>query len=320
MVALKDGRLLLCYTRGVYEPNTKNGGPEIVGRYSSDKGRTWGEERVVISTPRPQGPYYYSCPSLLRLGNGDLLLSYIYDCKSEPWYGHTYCRRSTDDGQTWGDQLILTPYPGTAHVHNDKLVQLSSGRIVAAAATFLKPDPSAHRGVVALAFYSDDGGIRWNASENVVNALPVEAQEPAIVELKDKRLMMLCRTYNGFVLRAYSSDKGVTWSKGEPVPELTLPANSSALNVDRIPQTGDLILLRCSGGEGGRRTPFVSAISRDEGKTWEKDRVIQGDPADDYGYPSLTFVDSLALISYHQRDGVHVARISIDWFYQGPSE
>lgn len=29
----------------------------------------------------------------------------------------------------------------------------------------------------------------------------------------------------------------------------------------------------------------------------------------------MTFVDDMALISYHQRDGLHVARIGIDWLY-----
>lgn len=317
MVELKDGRLLLSYTRGVYDKITEDSGPEIVGRYSSDIGKTWGEEFILIPKPRPLGDHLYAHPSFLRLDNGDLMVCYIYDRQSEPWYGHTYYRRSADDGQTWGDQLILTPYSDHVHVHNDKLIKLSSGRIVAAAALLLEPHPGGHSGVGSMAFFSDDGGNRWHPSENVVNELPIEAQEPAIVELKDKRLMMLCRTYNGSVLRAYSADQGRTWSKGELVPELKLPANSSALNVDRIPSTGDLILLRCSGGEGGRRTPFVSTISRDDGKTWEKDRIIQGDPEDDYGYASLTFVKDLALISYHQRDGIHVARIGLDWFYRG---
>ena len=127
--------------------------------------------------------------------------------------------------------------------------------------------------------------------------------------------MMLCRTYHGFVVRAYSHDEGTTWTKGEPVRELKLSPNSSALNVKRIPSTEDLLLLRTSGGQDRRRNPFVSAISQDEGKTWIQQRVIRGDPNDDYGYPSLLFLDDLAIISYHQEDGLHVARIAIDWFY-----
>ena len=149
--------------------------------------------------------------------------------------------------------------------------------------------------------------------------LPIEAQEPHVVELKDGRLMMLMRSYSNYVGRAYSTDQGGTWSKGEQVRALHLPPHStSALNVKRIPSTGDLLLLRCAGGPAGPqrwRTPFVSVISKDESKTWTHERVMMGDPENDYGYPSLTFVDDLAVISYHQRDGLHVLRIGIDWFY-----
>ena len=315
MLVKRDGRLLLSYVREVYEPVEEDSGPELVARYSSDLGKSWGEEFILIPKPRPLSKYFYCHPSFLRVDNGDVLLTYIYCSLSPPWYGHNYYRRSTDDGKTWGDQLILTAVPGKPHVHNDKLIQLSSGRIIAPTALSIAPTPGGHSGVISFAFYSDDRGYMWHKSGNVVNTLPIEAQEPAVVELKDGRLLMMCRTYNRFVLRAYSTDQGVTWSEGEPVHELTLPGNSSALNLDRIPSTGDLLLLRCSGGEGGNRTPFVSVISRDEGETWESERVIQGDPEEDYGYPSLNFVEDIALISYHRRDGIYVARIGIDWFY-----
>lgn len=79
-----------------------------------------------------------------------------------------------------------------------------------------------------------------------------------------------------------------------------------------------MLLLRCSNGpdEPPRlRTPFVSVISKDDGETWENERVMMGDPEDDYGYPSLLFVGDTAIISYHQRDGLHVLRIGVDWFY-----
>ena len=79
--------------------------------------------------------------------------------------------------------------------------------------------------------------------------------------------------------------------------------------------------MRCVDGpkDPRRRTPFVSVISKDDGETWENERVIGGEPDNDYGYPSVTYVEEdgneLAIVSYHQRDGLHVARIGVDWFY-----
>lgn len=312
---LGDGRLLLCYTAMTPEGQSKGA---IAGRYSSDRGKSWEEEFTLLARPKPEGQDYYCHPSLLRLANGHLLFSIIYGSGATPLFGHNYYRRSIDDGATWGDQFIVTPHPGYNIIHNDKFVQLSSGRIIAPIEFELVTSGDDHAGYVSYTVYSDDNGYSWRESANMVNMLPVEAQEPHVVELKDGRLMMLMRTYSGYVARAYSDNRGESWSEGHPVTELTLPPNSSALNIKRIPKTGDLLLLRSSGAgieQPGRRTPFVSILSRDDGNSWENERVIMGDPEDDYGYPSLLFVDDTAIISYHQRDGLHVLRVGIDWFY-----
>lgn len=315
MVQLQDSRLLLTYS-GMNAEGQDTGA--IAARYSSDLGKSWTEESTLIPTPKPSGQGRYCHPSLLRLTNSQLLLSYIYVSGATPLFGHNYYRRSADDGKTWGDQLIVTPETGYHIMHNDKLVQLSSGRIIAPVEYSFATTTDDHAGYVSYTWYSDDNGYSWNKSENVVNMLPVETQEPHVVELKDGRLLMLMRTYSGYVAKSHSTDQGKTWSPGEAVKELPLPPNSSALNIKRIPATGGLLLVRSSQGpkEGPhRRTPFVSVISQDDGASWENERTIQGDPEDDYGYPSLLFVENLALISYHQRNGLHVARISTDWFY-----
>jgi len=315
IIDLKDGRLLIAYTQKLPDGSSSGG---IGARYSNDLGKTWGDEFVLVPAPQPRAKDRYCHPSFLRLADGQLLLSYIYTAGATPLFGHNYYRRSADDGKTWGDQLIVSPRPAYNIMHNDKLVQLSSGRIIAPFEFELVTSGDDHAGYVSYTFYSDDNGYSWIESKNVVNMLPVEAQEPHVVELKDGRIMMLMRTYSGYVARAYSTDRGESWSEGKPVPELALPPNSSALNVKRIPSTGDLLLVRSSGGSSEaprRRTPFVSILSKDDGETWENQRVIAGDPENDYGYPSLLFAGDIALISYHQRDGLHLARIGVDWFY-----
>ncbi|MCC6442965.1 MAG: exo-alpha-sialidase [Armatimonadetes bacterium] len=310
ILPLKDGRLLMCYTdKG------------IIGRYSSDRGKSWGEAFTLVSNPPPPSKRGYYChPSLLRLGNGDILLFYIYGLYppegSRPYYGHNYYKRSSDEGKTWSEQFIATPYPHYTISHNDKPRLLSTGRIIVPVEYKKRwPNSNDHSGYVATAFYSDDAGYTWLASKNDVDMEPHEAQEAHVAELKDGRLMMIFRTYSGFLGRAYSSDKGESWSKGELVKDLKLPANSSAVTADRIPSTGHLLLLRCTGGEGGRRTPFTACVSADEGVTWGHERPIAADPENDYGYQSLLFLDDLAILSYHKRDGLYVARIGIDWFY-----
>jgi sialidase-1 len=305
IIALKDGKLLLCYT--------VNG---IQARTSSDQGRTWGEQFDLAPNPKPPSQKGYYChPSFLRLPNGDLLLSYIYATGDAPYYGHNYYRRSADEGKTWSEQFIMTPAPGYSIMHNDKWTLLSTGRIIAPTEHKARwPAERDHEGYVCRVFYSDDNGYSWWMAKNDVDMEPHEAQEPECVELKDGRLLMTFRTYSGFVGFATSTDKGETWSKGELRQDLPLPS-SGAVTIKRIPTTGDLLLIRATGSKARKRAPLTAMISQDEGQTWTHPRDIGPDPNNDYGYQSVDFLGDVAIISYHALDGLHVARIGVDWFY-----
>ena len=333
---LRDGRLLYAFCE------LPDGRAGIYACSSEDRGKTWSEPQQLLSGPDARfsapGGEWVGIPSFLRRTNGQLMMAYVWSAGRPDPFGHSYYRFSDDEGETWSDPKVLTP--GSEHIcqmHNDKLLRLSGGRILAPAElrvdTGLDND---HRGFVSTAWYSDDDGHTWHRSDNDVDMLKegVESQEPHLVELKDGRVLMLFRTYSGYVGRADSGDHGQTWSRGEIVQELQLPMNSSALHVSRIPATGDLLLVR-STGNGGKeagerprvcnradgnkhyiRTPLTSVISRDEGETWENERVIAGDPYGDFGYPSVLHLDDLALVSYHALDGLHVARIQPGWFYE----
>ena len=311
---LKDGSLLMSYT--------KDG--SIMCVKSSDKGKTWGEPFVLVAKPKPPAKGYFCHPSFLRLKNGEILLSYIYGTHpTTPYFGHNYVRRSADEGKTWTEQFCMTPYPGYVLAHNDRLFALSTGRIVAMAEYKAHyPSSRDHSGYAGIAFFSDDLGHTWQVSKNTVDMMPVEVQEADAVELKDGRVMMFARTYSGFPVRAYSTDKCQTWSKGEPIKELKMPY-AGLPTVRRIPSTGDLLFIWISEKSVDKKNPKIrrrcalsSAISKDEGKTFVHQRNIARDPEDDFGYQCVEFLgDDLALLCYHARDGLHVARIPIDWFY-----
>lgn len=309
IIQLKDGRLLLSYT------HDRIG---VCGRMSADEGGTWSEEFLLVGNPKPPAPGGYFChPSFLRKLDGSLVISYIYVAEGAlPYYGQNYFKVSEDEGESWTEQFILTPYPGYVIMHNAKFLRLASGRLLAPA-EYKKRMPSTedHRGYVVRIFFSDDDGHSWRISRNDVDMNPHEAQEPHVVELRDGRVMTIFRTYSGWLGRAYSADGGETWSAGEMVEDLPLPTVTGAVTVSRIPKTGDLLLIQITGGRDGKRAPLTAKISRDEGETWSKGRDIGADPDDDYGYQSVMFLDDVAIISYHALDGLHVARIGIDWFY-----
>ena len=149
-VQLKDGSLLMCYTHS----------PGIVAKKSTDQGKTWGKTFTLVPSPKPPAKGYYCHPSFLRLKNGHIMLSYIYSTHpTTPYFGHNYYRRSADEGKTWTEQFVMTPHPGYVIVHNDRLLTLSTGRIVAMAEYKAHmPSTSDHSGYVGMSFFSDDGG------------------------------------------------------------------------------------------------------------------------------------------------------------------
>ncbi len=72
-----------------------------------------------------------------------------------------------------------------------------------------------------------------------------------------------------------------TWTPTPGPSNIISPV--SPASIERIPKTGDLILVwnnhqGIDDARRGKRTPFSVAISRDEGKTWEKIRTLEDDP------------------------------------------
>ena len=125
-IQLNDGSILMSYGDG-----------DIMVVKSMDQGRTWGEPSVLVARPKPPAKGRIGAPSFLRLDNGNILLTYYHSTHpATPYYAHNYYRRSSDEGKTWSEQFCYTPYPGYLLVHNDRLHLLSTGRILAVAATW----------------------------------------------------------------------------------------------------------------------------------------------------------------------------------------
>ena len=158
---------------------------------------------------------------------------------------------------------------------------------------------------VAMCFVSDDNGKTWTPSAEI--APPPESgsglQEPGIIELKDGRIMMLCRTDRGCQYRCYSSDGGMTWTAAEPTD---IQSPCSPATFERIPQTGDILMVwndhSADPSLGQKRTPLTVAVSKDEGQTWERAKIIEDDPAGWFCYTALEFVGDRVLLAYCATD------------------
>ncbi len=125
IIALKDGRLLLGYTR-YYGDGADHAPAEIYGRISADGGYTWGTPFLLQANI---GQRYVMSVSFLRLLSGDLLMGFMIK-HHELDDARYYVRHSPDDGQTWGEPVATMAEPGYFVVCNDRLVQTRGGRII----------------------------------------------------------------------------------------------------------------------------------------------------------------------------------------------
>jgi NCAIR mutase (PurE)-related protein len=304
IVQLKDGRLCLVYTRftgGTRDHSTA----DLAMRTSSDNGKTWGGDRILVGK---EGKCNVMSVSIVRLRNGELLLFYLR--KDEKRRScNSYVRRSADEFETLSEPVRVTTLEGYHVVNNDRVVQLSTGRLIVPAALHTGFDETGTlvteftgKGI-PMVYYSDDSGRTWRRADvpvTPVSRRKLTLQEPGVVELKDGRLWMFMRTTHGSQYGCYSRDGGVSWSQPEPTG---LVSPCSPATIERVPWTGDLVCVwnDHSGTHPfaeGRRTPLCIAVSKDDGQTWRKSRVIEADPNGWFCYTSMSFVDYRMILSY----------------------
>ena len=311
MVRLKSGEILFAYTHFT-GGKTDAAASHIALRRSKDGGKSWSTaDEILVEN---EAKINTMSVSLLRLKSGDILLGYLTreTHQDMPFY----VRRSRDEGMTWSDRLMATSPVSQDEkyfiVNNERMIQISAGRIIVPAAFHPK---GTERGRI-IVFYSDDNGYEWKRSRSILDTPDPEdlwtgLQEPGVVELKDGKLLMWMRTELGSQLYSYSNDKGETWSK--PVPSFLL-APCSPASIKRIPSTGDLLAvynelstrymhIRKNTKNNhltwiGERTPLIAAISKDEGMTWQNRLVLEDDPEGWFCYTSVLFEGDSVILSY----------------------
>ena len=319
-IRLKDGRMLFVYTHFTGGAGD-HASAYLAGRYSDDGGKSWTNEDVTILAN--EGDMNVMSVSMLRLQNGDLALLYLR--KNSESDCVPFMRFSKDEAQTWSEPIRCIDTTGYHVVNNDRLVQLKGGRLIFPTALHGQIDSRMDRNGQIMCYYSDDNGKIWSRSMQLANPDDVVLQEPGIVALKDGSLMLFCRTDAGVQYVSHSKDQGETWS---PAKAGNIKSPLSPASIERIPKTGDLLLVWNNndkvGRDGGKRTPFNMALSQDDGLSWEKMKTIESDPAGWYCYTAIDFVNDHVLLGHCAGDTrtgsglaiTNVTRLDLDWIYR----
>lgn len=321
-VSLKDGRVLFVYTHF-----TGGGGDHdaayLAGRYSSDGGRTWTkEDRTVVAN---EGGMNVMSVSLLRLQSGAIALFYLL--KNSEQDCRPVMRISRNEGETWNDPVMcIADEVGYYVLNNDRAIQLKTGRLLLPVCLHAVQgaEKMDWQGTV-MCYLSDDDGKTWRRSKTAQKGYDaagkrVTTQEPGVVELKDGRVMMFIRASGGCQYLAFSSDGGDTWST--PVPS-DIKSPVSPASIKRLPSTGDLLLVWNDHADippslQDRRVPLSTAISTDDGKTWQHVKALEGNPQGWYCYIAVYPVGDSVLLGYCAMSNLahsRITRVPVSWLY-----
>jgi sialidase-1 len=306
LIALRDGSLLYATTEFA-DGRADHSGATIVGRTSSDGGRTWsaqrtlqeniGRQNVMSVTLRrlPAGVGQPLQPEAPPLGMFFLIKNSASDLK-------VALRISHDEGRSFAEPIIVTSGDGYHVMNNDRVAVLSSGRLVCPVSWCADVSQQGH--FVCRCFLSDDGGRTWRANADQVDQPKRGAMEPEVIELAGGRLLMIIRTQLGHIATSHSTDGGDHWSAPS---KLSLKAPEAPATIRTIPATGDLLLIwnntyQAGASHGGRRTPLTAAISGDNGQTWQHMRQLETDAAQGFAYTSALFHKDRLLLTYYVHD------------------
>ncbi len=262
LIELQDGSILAAWFGGTQE------GAADVGIWMArrDSGR-WSRAARLIAPPGVPGWN----PVLHRRANGEILLFYRLGSSPREW--SAYLRRSRDGGTSWTEPELLPA--GVQGPVKNKPIEMPGGVLLCG---------SSHESYQAWASWVDrspDGGRTWTKHGPIqVPGHPYGIIQPALVT-DGEQVIALCRSRGlNRVVRAVSTDLGLTWGPAEPID---LPQNNSGLDAVRL-RDGRTVLIYNHTQTG--RTPLNLATSLTLGRRWTTGPVLESAPGE-YSYPAI---------------------------------
>ena len=319
---LADGRLLFIYSAFTGERAQDHTPADLAAITSCDGGRTWSTPRTVVRASE-YGAMNVMSVSLLRMRDEAIGLFFLI---RRSWSDMCIAlRRSDDEGETFGPDTRCSTRTGYFVMNNDRVVRLSTGRILAPAAEHICT-PDGAGGIhlspaTATCFFSDDDGCTWQETGTPAELTGSDSrsglQEPGLIELRDGALLGWARTDLGAQYAFSSPDGGRSFT---PPVRSRFTSPLSPLSMKRLPD-GRLLALwnpECVPDPDPRtagRTPLVYALSGDDGRTWSAPVALESNPQTGYCYTAIAVVGDALLLAYCAgqagADGLYLNRTRI---------
>ena len=282
---------------------------DIYAIYSYDEGETWQDERLIVKHDSKN----VMCASLLRFSNGDIGTFYLKK-DEETDSCVIYVIRSSDNGKTWSEPTRCIQEDKYFVTNNDRVIKLKNGRILIPANyhAFVKdaPDKSVTSVGIFNIFASDDDGYTWYKLSDNIEIPEKESQsglqESGLYQRETGEIIAWSRTDMGFQYECISYDDGKTWTTQQPKKTFTSPCSPMSMKkvcsdkvvavFNPIPNytTRELQNARSWG-----RTPYVCAVSEDDGIEFDKFFYLEDDETNGYCYAAIFDGCDYFLVAYY---------------------
>jgi predicted neuraminidase len=259
------GGLVGAWFGGKHEKN-----PDVGIWFSHYANGKWETPVEIANGIQPDGKRYPLWnPVLYQVPGKELILFYKDGPAPDKWWG--MLKRSFDGGKTWSKAERL-PKDIYGPIKN-KAVLLKDG-------TLLCPSSSEDNDWKLHMEFTRDLGKTWSRTGPLNDGVTTSAIQPSILFLPDGRLQLVCRSENGFILQAFSSDQGKSWTALEPSSLLNPNSGIDAVTL----KDGRHVIVYNPVKKG--RSPISVAISSD-GKTWKDIAILENEPGEEFSYPAV---------------------------------
>jgi len=220
----------------------------------------------------------YPCwnPVLFQMPQGELLLFYKVGPKPSQWWG--MLKRSKDAGLTWSVAEKLPK--GILGPVKNKPIYLADG-------TLLCPSSSEDSGDKLHFEMTKDGGRTWKKTKALNDGKTFSAIQPSVLFLSDGRMKLLCRSNTGFIMEAYSSDQGNTWTSLQKTNLKNPNSGSDAITL----KSGLHVLVHNPLGNRPKETEgereILAVSTSKDGTHWTQVGELENTPLKEFSYPAI---------------------------------